>query len=175
MHCYKCNNYFCWLCLTVLSGDKPYTHFSDESSSCYSKLFLGVEVDQEAPYPLEDYDDYDDQDYYDDEAGLQDQVVNDEGQNALQASIYEQPAEAPLDVTDVFEYLYEPHFLGINEEGDLEGEGYDQEREEFRRYVVNMQQQLLDAAAYNPERLEQEGTDQQWLEGEVCYPEQEAG
>lgn len=162
--------------MTVLSGDKPYTHFSDESSPCYNKLFLGVEVDQDAPYLLEDYDDHDD--YYADDAGPQDQVINHDGENALQTFIYEQPVDELLDFTDAVEYLYGPYFLGINEEGDLEqveGGGYDQEQEEFRLSVVNMQQQLLDVAGYHhQERLEQERSDQQWLEGEVCYPDQEA-
>lgn len=150
MHCYKCNNYFCWLCLTVLSGDKPYTHFSDESSPCYNKLFLGVEVDQDPAYLPEDYDNPDE--YYDENAEPADQVDNYEEQDALQTFDYEQPEEMLLDLAYGGDYLYEHHVLGIDEAGDLERvEGVDdQEWEEYRLSVVNMQQQLLDAAAYHP-------------------------
>ena len=43
MTCWRCNSYFCWLCLTMLTGANPYTHFSDPRSPCYNQLFLGVD------------------------------------------------------------------------------------------------------------------------------------
>ncbi|CAI9592312.1 unnamed protein product, partial [Staurois parvus] len=31
--CTRCGEYFCWICLKILSGSNPYSHFSN-SSSC---------------------------------------------------------------------------------------------------------------------------------------------
>ena len=45
MKCSKCNVYFCWLCMTVISSANPYTHFNTATSECFNKLFLGAHVD----------------------------------------------------------------------------------------------------------------------------------
>ncbi|XP_058600927.1 E3 ubiquitin-protein ligase RNF14-like [Onychostoma macrolepis] len=37
MTCSSCKQYFCWLCLAVLSRMDPYNHFKDFSSSCYGQ------------------------------------------------------------------------------------------------------------------------------------------
>eukprot|EP00079_Xenopus_tropicalis_P015345 XP_004912890.1 PREDICTED: E3 ubiquitin-protein ligase RNF14 [Xenopus tropicalis] len=43
--CTGCKQYFCWLCLGVLSRANPYSHYNDPSSACFNQLFLGMEVD----------------------------------------------------------------------------------------------------------------------------------
>ena len=47
MKCTKCNVYFCWLCMTVITADNPYTHFNSMSSPCFNKLFLGADLDRD--------------------------------------------------------------------------------------------------------------------------------
>ncbi|KAI1292114.1 E3 ubiquitin-protein ligase RNF14 [Halotydeus destructor] len=44
MTCWRCNTYFCWLCLTAISTANPYTHFNDPQSTCFNQLFLGMDV-----------------------------------------------------------------------------------------------------------------------------------
>ena len=51
MKCTKCNVYFCWLCMTVITTSNPYTHFNSLSSPCFNKLFHGARVDDP---PLDD-------------------------------------------------------------------------------------------------------------------------
>ncbi|CAH2277051.1 E3 ubiquitin- ligase RNF14 isoform X1 [Pelobates cultripes] len=46
MVCTGCKQYFCWLCMTILTKDKPYTHFNDSTSGCFSRLFEGVEGEE---------------------------------------------------------------------------------------------------------------------------------
>ncbi|XP_054163551.1 E3 ubiquitin-protein ligase RNF14-like [Oppia nitens] len=45
MSCWRCNTYFCWLCLETLPVTQPYSHFSNPASKCYNQLFLGVNMD----------------------------------------------------------------------------------------------------------------------------------
>ncbi|XP_047464002.1 E3 ubiquitin-protein ligase RNF14 [Mugil cephalus] len=45
MTCTSCKQYFCWLCLGVLSKVNPYSHFNNPHSPCYNQLFLGVDVE----------------------------------------------------------------------------------------------------------------------------------
>lgn len=47
MTCTSCKQYFCWLCLGLLSKVNPYSHFNNPQSPCYNQLFLGVDVDEE--------------------------------------------------------------------------------------------------------------------------------
>ncbi|XP_072256988.1 E3 ubiquitin-protein ligase RNF14 [Pyxicephalus adspersus] len=47
MTCTGCNQYFCWLCMNMLSRANPYHHFNDPSSECFNSLFLGVVVEQD--------------------------------------------------------------------------------------------------------------------------------
>ncbi|KAL1139662.1 hypothetical protein AAG570_006640 [Ranatra chinensis] len=62
--CWKCHNYFCWLCSRVLDPSAPYKHFYDPMSKCYNLLFEGVKealgLDNEEDE--EDDDDEDDDD-----------------------------------------------------------------------------------------------------------------
>lgn len=47
MTCTSCKQYFCWLCLGVLSKVNPYSHFNNPQSPCYNQLFQGVDMDEE--------------------------------------------------------------------------------------------------------------------------------
>ncbi|XP_005727831.1 E3 ubiquitin-protein ligase RNF14 isoform X2 [Pundamilia nyererei] len=47
MTCTSCKQYFCWLCLGVLSKVNPYSHFNNPHSPCYNQLFLGVDPDDD--------------------------------------------------------------------------------------------------------------------------------
>lgn len=47
MTCTSCKQYFCWLCLGVLSKVNPYSHFNNPHSPCYNQLFLGVDPDED--------------------------------------------------------------------------------------------------------------------------------
>lgn len=47
MTCTSCRQYFCWLCLGVLSKVNPYSHFNNPHSPCYNQLFHGVDPDEE--------------------------------------------------------------------------------------------------------------------------------
>uniref|UniRef100_A0A3P9LFL9 E3 ubiquitin-protein ligase RNF14 n=2 Tax=Oryzias TaxID=8089 RepID=A0A3P9LFL9_ORYLA len=47
MTCTSCKQYFCWLCLGVLSKVNPYGHFNNPHSPCYNQLFQGVDVDDD--------------------------------------------------------------------------------------------------------------------------------
>lgn len=47
MTCTSCKQYFCWLCLGVLSKVNPYSHFNSPQSPCYNQLFQGVDMDEE--------------------------------------------------------------------------------------------------------------------------------
>uniref|UniRef100_A0A1A8CPS5 E3 ubiquitin-protein ligase RNF14 n=2 Tax=Nothobranchius TaxID=28779 RepID=A0A1A8CPS5_NOTKA len=47
MTCTSCRQYFCWLCLGVLSKVNPYSHFNNPNSPCYNQLFHGVDMDEE--------------------------------------------------------------------------------------------------------------------------------
>lgn len=42
MTCWKCNTYFCWLCMSQLSSTSPYQHFNDLTSPCFDQLFQGM-------------------------------------------------------------------------------------------------------------------------------------
>lgn len=42
MKCTECKKYFCWLCLTILSTESPYTHYQDETSQCFNLLIDGI-------------------------------------------------------------------------------------------------------------------------------------
>ncbi|KAL4659747.1 E3 ubiquitin-protein ligase RNF14 [Arapaima gigas] len=48
MTCTSCKQYFCWLCLSLLSRGNPYSHFNNASSPCYNQLFQGVDDDDDA-------------------------------------------------------------------------------------------------------------------------------
>lgn len=69
MTCFKCNTYFCWLCLKQLEHGNPYFHFNDPSSKCYNNLFQNVGEEEEdngwigAGIDDVDSDDDDDFDY----------------------------------------------------------------------------------------------------------------
>ncbi|XP_029375078.1 E3 ubiquitin-protein ligase RNF14 isoform X2 [Echeneis naucrates] len=47
MTCTSCKQYFCWLCLGILSRVNPYSHFNNPHSPCYNQLFHGVDLDEE--------------------------------------------------------------------------------------------------------------------------------
>uniref|UniRef100_A0A3B4X006 RBR-type E3 ubiquitin transferase n=1 Tax=Seriola lalandi dorsalis TaxID=1841481 RepID=A0A3B4X006_SERLL len=47
MTCTSCRQYFCWLCLGLLSRVNPYSHFNNPHSPCYNQLFQGVDLDEE--------------------------------------------------------------------------------------------------------------------------------
>ena len=47
MHCSKCRTNFCWLCGKILDQQNPYLHFNMWNSSCFNKLFEGVEIDSD--------------------------------------------------------------------------------------------------------------------------------
>ncbi|KAK5918238.1 hypothetical protein CgunFtcFv8_003017 [Champsocephalus gunnari] len=47
MTCTSCRQYFCWLCLGILSKVNPYSHFNNPNSPCYNQLFQGVDLDEE--------------------------------------------------------------------------------------------------------------------------------
>ncbi|XP_053319323.1 E3 ubiquitin-protein ligase RNF14 [Spea bombifrons] len=47
MTCTSCTQYFCWLCMSILSKGDPYGHFNDTSSACFDKLFRGAHADVE--------------------------------------------------------------------------------------------------------------------------------
>ncbi|KAF6720213.1 E3 ubiquitin-protein ligase RNF14 [Oryzias melastigma] len=47
MTCTSCKQYFCWLCLGVLSKVNPYGHFNNPHSPCFNQLFQGVDVDDD--------------------------------------------------------------------------------------------------------------------------------
>ncbi|KAG7234242.1 hypothetical protein INR49_005467 [Caranx melampygus] len=47
MTCTSCKQYFCWLCLGLLSRVNPYSHFNNPHSPCYNQLFHGVDLDEE--------------------------------------------------------------------------------------------------------------------------------
>ncbi|XP_040908018.1 E3 ubiquitin-protein ligase RNF14 isoform X2 [Toxotes jaculatrix] len=47
MTCTSCRQYFCWLCLGLLSRVNPYSHFNNPHSPCYNQLFHGVDLDEE--------------------------------------------------------------------------------------------------------------------------------
>ncbi|MEQ2263329.1 hypothetical protein XENORESO_006149 [Xenotaenia resolanae] len=47
MTCTSCKQYFCWLCLGVLSKVNPYSHFNNPHSPCYNQLFHGVDADED--------------------------------------------------------------------------------------------------------------------------------
>ncbi|ETE71099.1 E3 ubiquitin-protein ligase RNF14, partial [Ophiophagus hannah] len=45
MRCTACMQYFCWLCMGVLSRINPYKHFSDPDSPCFNLLFQAMEIE----------------------------------------------------------------------------------------------------------------------------------
>ncbi|KAJ8266812.1 hypothetical protein GJAV_G00134970 [Gymnothorax javanicus] len=47
MTCTSCKQYFCWLCLGLLTRVNPYSHFNNSSSPCFNQLFQGVDADQD--------------------------------------------------------------------------------------------------------------------------------
>ncbi|KAM6907885.1 E3 ubiquitin-protein ligase RNF14 [Xenentodon cancila] len=47
MTCTSCKQYFCWLCLGILTKGNPYSHFNNPHSPCYNQLFLGVDVEND--------------------------------------------------------------------------------------------------------------------------------
>ncbi|KAK9508202.1 hypothetical protein O3M35_007918 [Rhynocoris fuscipes] len=75
MICWKCKEYFCWLCLSSLDPQAPYQHYMDPTSKCNNQLFQGVNMDdeqQQEPHLrlldinddfLEIYDEGDDEEY----------------------------------------------------------------------------------------------------------------
>uniref|UniRef100_A0A3Q3WKI4 E3 ubiquitin-protein ligase RNF14 n=1 Tax=Mola mola TaxID=94237 RepID=A0A3Q3WKI4_MOLML len=56
MTCTSCKQYFCWLCLGILSKVNPYSHFNNTHSPCYNQLFYGVDPDEEDAYWSDDED-----------------------------------------------------------------------------------------------------------------------
>lgn len=48
MTCTSCKQYFCWLCLGLLSKVNPYSHYNSPTSPCFSQLFQGVDMDDDA-------------------------------------------------------------------------------------------------------------------------------
>uniref|UniRef100_A0A8C9W7E5 RBR-type E3 ubiquitin transferase n=1 Tax=Scleropages formosus TaxID=113540 RepID=A0A8C9W7E5_SCLFO len=46
MTCTSCKQYFCWLCLSLLTRGNPYSHFDNSSSPCYNQLFQGMDIDE---------------------------------------------------------------------------------------------------------------------------------
>ncbi|XP_064205959.1 E3 ubiquitin-protein ligase RNF14 [Anguilla rostrata] len=57
MTCTSCNQYFCWLCLSLLTRVNPYSHFNNSSSPCYNQLFQGVDVEDDDEIFWSDEDD----------------------------------------------------------------------------------------------------------------------
>ncbi|KAM8971945.1 E3 ubiquitin-protein ligase RNF14 [Pelodytes ibericus] len=47
MTCTGCKQYFCWLCLNVLSRGNPYSHFNNSASACFNQLFHGTNIDRD--------------------------------------------------------------------------------------------------------------------------------
>ncbi|KAM9331781.1 E3 ubiquitin-protein ligase RNF14-like isoform 2-T2 [Pholidichthys leucotaenia] len=47
MTCTSCKQYFCWLCLGILSRVNPYSHFNNPQSPCYNQLFQGVDPEED--------------------------------------------------------------------------------------------------------------------------------
>lgn len=47
MTCTSCKQYFCWLCMGVLSKGNPYSHYNNPHSPCYNQLFFGVDPDDD--------------------------------------------------------------------------------------------------------------------------------
>ncbi|XP_028322213.1 E3 ubiquitin-protein ligase RNF14 [Gouania willdenowi] len=47
MTCTSCKQYFCWLCMAVLSKVNPYSHFNSPQSPCYNSLFHGVDMNDD--------------------------------------------------------------------------------------------------------------------------------
>uniref|UniRef100_A0A3B3QTA8 RBR-type E3 ubiquitin transferase n=1 Tax=Paramormyrops kingsleyae TaxID=1676925 RepID=A0A3B3QTA8_9TELE len=47
MTCTSCKQYFCWLCLSLLTHGNPYSHFNNTASPCYNRLFQGVNMNDE--------------------------------------------------------------------------------------------------------------------------------
>ncbi|XP_048851387.1 E3 ubiquitin-protein ligase RNF14 isoform X1 [Brienomyrus brachyistius] len=47
MTCTSCKQYFCWLCLGLLTHGNPYSHFNNTASPCYNRLFQGVNMNDE--------------------------------------------------------------------------------------------------------------------------------
>ncbi|XP_063303473.1 E3 ubiquitin-protein ligase RNF14-like isoform X2 [Pelobates fuscus] len=45
MVCSKCNQAFCWLCMSRLNMDDPYKHFKDRTLPCYNRLHVRVVMD----------------------------------------------------------------------------------------------------------------------------------
>ncbi|KEF63882.1 uncharacterized protein A1O9_01860 [Exophiala aquamarina CBS 119918] len=52
MICFNCKTHFCYLCSSYLMADNPYSHFNDEKSQCYMRLWVleagdgeGVDID----------------------------------------------------------------------------------------------------------------------------------
>ncbi|RNA07733.1 E3 ubiquitin- ligase RNF14 [Brachionus plicatilis] len=52
MTCFKCQCYFCWLCMNMLSKTDPYSHFNDSRSKCFEKLFEGVEQNEDDEFEI---------------------------------------------------------------------------------------------------------------------------
>ncbi|TWW75150.1 E3 ubiquitin-protein ligase RNF14 [Takifugu rubripes] len=50
MTCTSCKQYFCWLCMGVLSRLNPYSHFNNANSPCYNQLFHGVDLEAEEAF-----------------------------------------------------------------------------------------------------------------------------
>lgn len=59
MVCFKCRSHFCYLCSTWLTEDNPYSHFNNDESSCYMRLWDmeggdGIDPVGNQPLPFED-------------------------------------------------------------------------------------------------------------------------
>lgn len=72
MTCIKCQAYFCWLCMGILSKTDPYSHYSTSSSGCFERLFEGIDTrdeqnDLDNDSSDEDFDSDDDHDDEDDD------------------------------------------------------------------------------------------------------------
>nr|XP_018904544.1 PREDICTED: E3 ubiquitin-protein ligase RNF14-like [Bemisia tabaci]XP_018904545.1 PREDICTED: E3 ubiquitin-protein ligase RNF14-like [Bemisia tabaci]XP_018904546.1 PREDICTED: E3 ubiquitin-protein ligase RNF14-like [Bemisia tabaci] len=61
MTCTKCGIFFCWVCGTCLSQDRPYDHFSNRTSKCFNLLFEGANVVDEEFDALLEEEEFDEQ------------------------------------------------------------------------------------------------------------------
>jgi len=57
MRCMKCSAQFCWLCLSVITENNPYSHFNSTKSPCFNKLFLGIDVNRDVDVDVDGDDD----------------------------------------------------------------------------------------------------------------------
>ncbi|XP_076045038.1 E3 ubiquitin-protein ligase RNF14-like [Oratosquilla oratoria] len=47
MTCFRCNAYFCWICMNLLDKTRPYSHYDNPKSPCFERLFQGTELEDD--------------------------------------------------------------------------------------------------------------------------------